>query len=173
MSALGTADQVGLGDPSNSSILPPLGSPSLEESMSQGKPRVSPWLSTSERPFLLPTVPQRAHTSSFLSSPRSGTVCQGKMAPSAHQLQGGSQDMPTMGAWTLGLAGEGAGVATEGPGKSRVTPTAMESVWPQRTVMLGVQVHGSAPRSEAERPAETPLAETTKIAGLNDFQKML
>lgn len=81
--------------------------------------------------------------------------------------------MPTMGAWTLGLAGEGAGVATEGPGKPRVTPTATESVWPQRTVMLGVQVHGSAPRSEAERPAETPLAETTKIAGLNDFQKML
>ena len=28
--------------------------------------------------------------------------------------------MPTMGAWALGLAGEGAGVATEGPGKPRV-----------------------------------------------------
>ena len=74
-----------------------------------------------------------------------------------------------MGAWDLGLAGEGAGAATQGPGKSRVTTTAMESVWPQTMVMLGVQVHGSAPRSEAERPAETPLAETTTTAGLNDF----
>lgn len=81
--------------------------------------------------------------------------------------------MPTMGAWALGLAGEGAGVATEGPGKPRVMPIATESVWPQRMVMLGVQVHGSAPCSEAERPAEAPLAETTKIAGLNNFQKML
>ena len=78
-----------------------------------------------------------------------------------------------MGAWALGLAGEGAGVATEGPGKPRVMPIATESVWPQRMVVLGVQVHGSAPCSEAERPAEAPLAETTKIAGLNNFQKML
>ena len=79
--------------------------------------------------------------------------------------------MLTMGAWDLGLAGEGAGAA-KGPGKPRVMTTATESVWPQRTVMLGVQVHGSAPHSEAERPAETPLAETTKTARLNDFQKM-
>lgn len=60
-----------------------------------------------------------------------------------------------MGAWDLRLAGEGAGVATKGPGKPRVIPTATESVWPQRMVMLGVQVHGSAPRSEAERPADS------------------
>lgn len=46
--------------------------------MSWGKPRVSPWLSTSERPFLIPALPQRAHMSSFLSSPPSGTVSKGR-----------------------------------------------------------------------------------------------
>lgn len=42
----------------------------------------------------------------------------------------------------------------------------MESVWPQRTVMLGVQVHGSAPAVRQTCRDSSGRAETTKIAGL-------
>lgn len=70
------------------------------------------------------------------------------------------------------MAGDDAGVVTEGPERQMVTSTVMEREGSRRTVMLGRQVpgfHRSAPSNEADGSAETPLAETTKNAGPNIF----